>query len=448
MMLCKPSPRPGAVLAYVVPIIFAMFGLAALVIDLGNARLSQRRMQSAADAAAYEALRARDDPTIDATGRDNARRQGASNVVAAAFASAQPQLEMTGGIPTGGTDFHASQLIQFGDPILYTKGLQLNLANAEDGDIVSGAFNPDPRASHQENDDYSRADFTPASAGSLTASAVLVRLRQTGETSTAGESSAAAPVPIVFGRGSLLDPAFKAQGTKVRATAIAIAVPSAPAAPGTDAWTVGPPILPANSQDRVEGYAPIAFTTAQWLNWQVTTTADVTVDAAGNVTLTIVNSSKIITGTAFRADGVSAGKAISLGMGFGFPSADLQIDPTTLGSLPLVDGTATNPQFVLHPPILGDITNSASQTTKSRLIAFGSVMVTKRDSSGALQLLKLPQMIAARNASPRLARPTSQWSETPQLSDSEFSQALKAQAGLEVIQGQVPALLLVSQVIR
>ena len=55
----RPPHRGGYVLVLFVLMFFALLGLAALVIDLGFARLTQRQMQSAADSAALEGLLAR-----------------------------------------------------------------------------------------------------------------------------------------------------------------------------------------------------------------------------------------------------------------------------------------------------------------------------------------------------------------------------------------------------
>ena len=52
--------RRGYVLVMVAMLAFAFFALAALVIDMGMVRLTQRQMQSATDSAALEGLRFRD----------------------------------------------------------------------------------------------------------------------------------------------------------------------------------------------------------------------------------------------------------------------------------------------------------------------------------------------------------------------------------------------------
>ena len=56
----KPSNRAGYALVLFVMMFFGMMGLAALVIDMGFARLAQRQMQTAVDSAVLEGLRRRD----------------------------------------------------------------------------------------------------------------------------------------------------------------------------------------------------------------------------------------------------------------------------------------------------------------------------------------------------------------------------------------------------
>ena len=56
----QPNHRSGYVLVLFVMMAFVLVGFAALIIDLGFARLTQRQMQMAADGAALEGLRWRD----------------------------------------------------------------------------------------------------------------------------------------------------------------------------------------------------------------------------------------------------------------------------------------------------------------------------------------------------------------------------------------------------
>ena len=53
----KAADRAGYALVLFVMIFFGLMGLAALVIDMGFARLAQNQMQTAVDCAALEGLR-------------------------------------------------------------------------------------------------------------------------------------------------------------------------------------------------------------------------------------------------------------------------------------------------------------------------------------------------------------------------------------------------------
>ncbi len=55
--------RGGYVMVLLAMMLFGIFAMAALVIDIGFARLTQRQMQTAADAAALEGLRSVGDPS-------------------------------------------------------------------------------------------------------------------------------------------------------------------------------------------------------------------------------------------------------------------------------------------------------------------------------------------------------------------------------------------------
>ena len=191
----KVRSRRGSVLLLVVMLLWVFFGFAAMVIDLGSARLAQRKMQSAADAGALEGLRLRDDaadiyqqlpPTTQSAiealvgsnpsspgWTDGARRVLASKIVTATFdgqhdpyteqplagsgrvnLGAGPVVELTGGV---GSDpsLAAGQLITIpgvSAPATYDPGveqagsvqpfaaLQPNLANAAYGDMVAGQY--------------------------------------------------------------------------------------------------------------------------------------------------------------------------------------------------------------------------------------------------------------------------------------------------------------------
>ena len=155
----KRTDRAGYTLVLFLMIFFGLMGLAALVIDLGFARLAQRQMQTAVDSGALEGLRFRSDCPDDwlndpAYGSpaptrptspynesdpqwqtwlgwlDGARRLAAGRMVANVFDDdldptngdprqfgAGPVIEFTGGI--GPPELAASQLMTPGNPPVY-----------------------------------------------------------------------------------------------------------------------------------------------------------------------------------------------------------------------------------------------------------------------------------------------------------------------------------------
>jgi Tfp pilus assembly protein PilV len=281
----KPADRAGYALVLFVMMFFGLMGLAALVIDMGFARLAQRQMQTAVDSAALEGLRFRDDipsdwytpgnPTYDAIVAacgacpestydpsnsqwqawiDKARRWAASQMVANMFSDyvdssgktvhygAGPVVNFSGGIDP--TELAASQLMQPGSPPVYQPaGLALNATgNAQEGDMVAGTYGSNlaysqqnPMSSADEDDNYNRRDFQNTSN-----QAFLVRMRRTPLSNVPGSldnapgvSSGGPTLPLLFGRGGLMarsgssDQLSVTSGITVRAAAIAAAGPAA-----------------------------------------------------------------------------------------------------------------------------------------------------------------------------------------------------------------------------
>ncbi len=279
----KRSHRPGYVLVVFAMLSLGLLALAALVIDLGFARLTQRQMQTAADSAALEGLRWQNvqtqsdlppawlaDPSFQSEVGplgagplspqqiDSIRRWAAGQVVAdgpsgngsaaqpSMFADyvdssggtlqygAGPVVNFSGGI--GPADLVAAQTMTIPDTPVYqpqradgTPGLELNSVNATAGDLLAGTYNSGQPSA--EADDYTRADFTPALAGSSTASAFLVRMRRTNNLNgldlEPGVSTSGPTLPVLFGRGSMMARSGSGSqlsvgsGITVRATAIA-----------------------------------------------------------------------------------------------------------------------------------------------------------------------------------------------------------------------------------
>ena len=230
-------------LTQVVLIVFAIFAVLSLVIDIGYARVTHAQMQQAADVAALEGLRNRDVGVLNpVTGvsannpfaSDCIRRIAANRAVRWVFDDnfdptdgdeyqfgAGPRVEISEGV----TNLHALQTVSVPEVPVYKPDLQLNQLNDVHGDMVSGRFcytaEPGPLegADYAESivctepqrasGTYSRVDFNPnptspsstalagcpspdeplpdswpASTGSLATvddSAFLVRLRRSNE---------------------------------------------------------------------------------------------------------------------------------------------------------------------------------------------------------------------------------------------------------------------------
>lgn len=275
----RSNDRSGAVLVLFAILLFVLIPLASLILQSGWLTLTRRQMQTSVNAAAREALRRRDappsDPMIPA---DTQRRLDAASVAAALFDddlnvtatdvmrfSAGPVINfaeetspLNGPTINDGT-FIAGRLIEESDQEAdhqYDPRLRRNLGNNADGDIVAGTYglvdhsaapptvDPDEEPTgHEETSDYERDDFL----GGESDRAVLARMRRTDEFFNFDENdstrSAGPPVPFLFGRGPFGGPgianeedgerdfmSYAEQGSNVRATSIADAVP---------AWTVG-----------------------------------------------------------------------------------------------------------------------------------------------------------------------------------------------------------------
>lgn len=373
--------------------VFVIFAVAALSIDLGFVMLTRRQMQAAANTAALEGLRKRDDPNVtDPEQREQQRRQAASAMAAAVFApnldpanpdsnplGAGPVLELSGGIgPT-----NAFQTIQPGHPPVYRPQLQLNLGNEQYGDMVAGTFVPVPA---NEDSGYNRSDFNPSSAGAA-ADAFLVRLRRTndlqGLDNVPGVSSHGPTLPLVFGRGSMLsggDPdaaySIRHHGLTVRATAIA----------GTRrAMSIGTPFRGVDPP--LPGVTPFVldrislWDTARFAANGTPVTA--TVDAMGNMTV------------------------ITPGFGAG-PHGRFLMSPPTMVGQEVPSAAAVGPDLsspvIGYVPIYQSIVNGSGQPARVLVVGFGRVtltLVSGTPGAGAFEvtLAKLPSIVAPENAS-------------------------------------------------
>ena len=201
--------RSGYVLVFVAMLLFGLLGLAALVIDIGFGRLTQRQMKQATDTSALAALQNSDVlPTTPETysGRTSdtelGRRQSAANMVTVLFDDdfddtsdtrnfgAGPQVNLTGSIALQ-DGFSASQLLTLPAETAYKPNLELNTGNDQTGDVVTAATE------------------------------VAVRLHRDNTGIDAGVKSNGGPVPYLFGRGSLASSATKAAGMQFAVRSVA-----------------------------------------------------------------------------------------------------------------------------------------------------------------------------------------------------------------------------------
>jgi hypothetical protein len=287
--------RGGYVLVLFALLFFGLLALAALVIDLGFARLTQRQMQTAADGAALEGLRFRDgvpeawltdDQIVAEFGPapmpqepsnpdwvfwlNGVRRWAASRHVRMVFDDdlnptdgdlhnfgAGPEFELSGGV--GDPSLNASQIL-LAASVYKPSGLESNLDDQLHGDMVAGTYTSD--ALHgDEQSTYDRSDFATGSSDD----AFLVRMRRTnnfaGLDEQPGVSSCGPALPYLFGRGSLIAPRNPAEGYSprhhgltVRATAIAKAQPVV---------RVGPPIT-EGAGNPIPGAIAAAVNQSDW----------------------------------------------------------------------------------------------------------------------------------------------------------------------------------------
>jgi putative Flp pilus-assembly TadE/G-like protein len=275
--------RPGTVTLWFALSVWTLMGMAALTIDLGLVRATQREMQSITDEAAVEAVR-------NLNGTAEQRQNAAQNAILSPTGStgsledtqtnnpqrfgAGPIFDFSGGVSLG-NGFSGAQTLSIGSPSVYQPTLAVNASNAVDGDIVQGTYYPSLTTADPEADGYMRADLTPSTSGT----AILVRLRRSNENFPPGDPSRSngPPLAYLFGRGTMLATQLKGQGVTVRATSIAAAMPVLSAG-----WvqTVGSLTVP--------GVARVVLDLNSWNAWRNANPAalsiNVTVDSTGNIT--------------------------------------------------------------------------------------------------------------------------------------------------------------------
>lgn len=423
---CKSStgrPRSGYILVFFAMILFGIMALAALVIDIGFARLTQRQMQTAVDTAALEGLRFRDDvpsgwqpggqlheqvaDDIEAAGGsapptkpynpndsdwkvwiEHARRWGARNMILNTFddkldpsepdilgIGAGPVVEFLDG-SVGDPDLAASQTIDSVSLGIWRPNPQLNLLNATHGDFVAGNITW-PLGDEPEN--YEISGFPPSPPATSphpnasTANAILARLRRTNNFQLLDEdgnvSSRGPTIPYLFGRGSFLavaDPSAgyspRHHGMTVRATAIADARPVV---------SVGMPVafsLPGVASfvlSRSEGWGQLAVDTP--VTWSL----------SGGIISNDVGSE------AGRFFGVGSIESMPVSIGREVPVENSPIDGTYSGYVPIYDEV----------------------DSVNRVVAFGSATAQVSSAGTTVTITREPARIASTNVSAVMCYP-------------------------------------------
>ena len=215
--------RRGGILILVILLMFAIFAVAGLLIDIGMARLTQTRLQSVTDAAAL------DGGWQMALGSDQtAIRDAAADRTDELFGTWSPKtLEFEGGYDLDGDGvLESSQKINtttIGQPIL--PSLNHNTSNESSGDIVLGDHDDSliPSTLPGLPTGYDRSPGFVVDSDSP--NSILVRLRRTNEESIPG-GTAWGNLPYLWARGSLLGFGAKGQGIAVRGETIAKLTPA------------------------------------------------------------------------------------------------------------------------------------------------------------------------------------------------------------------------------
>lgn len=341
------SSKRGSVLVIFALSLFIIFALAALAIDMGILRLTQRQMQTASDGAAIRGLQLRD----STTDRRIAARDAVSNVfdddfdtASDAFAfGAGPIYNITSAIPDdldGGTILSTS---------VYDPVLQTNPDNFAHGDMLSGDYDFLERHDEGYNGGnyYERDDFPSGfdELASLTPpNSFLVRLRRTrnatGLDSVADVSSSGPTIPLIYGRGAPLasggggfDP--RVDGFTISAVSIADAQPTISFGPEYSTTLFSPSGIP--------GLSYYALDTDFWSVLPVGVWIEAAIQADGSIVGIGATSGGVDARLIRRAELAAPLNAVSTSL-FVVDSTGFPATPFTarLGDLELVEVTAVN----------------------------------------------------------------------------------------------------------
>jgi hypothetical protein len=419
MRLPRRKRRRGYTLVFFAMLLFGIMAMAALVIDIGFARLTQRQMQTAADSAALEGLRFRDEipsslivsyetELVDACGpvqndptwRDCARRWFAAKRVSDTFDDdldpdggdtgnfgVGPVVNLTGSV--GDPDINAGQLLTIPATPVFKPSLELNtgdnVANKH-GDMVAGTFdfkyqypdftppNGDTNPAINEYSDpnvgdyYVRRNFIPSS-NATTADSFLVRMRRLHDDvdvvdTKASVSSKGPGIPYLFARGSLINRQLVQRGVVVRATAIADAKP---------VFSVG--FADNTATPPLRGLVPFALELNYWQDL-TNSTPDSQMLSGGEIGAPVVGRFFTVTNDPL---------AMPVMVGRELPAAAALPDDTYSGYVPIYDAI------------------DDGMSTLDRVVGYG--LVTAVVASGSVDITREPSELAGENAAANFLYP-------------------------------------------
>jgi len=234
-MMNHRKRRRGYVMVLFAMLLFGIMAMAALVIDIGFARLAQRQMQTAVDSAALEGLRG-----LGIIAYDD-RQANAENFIAWQFDDDLDAANRDDGIAGDGGAFNAGPIISFsggaGDPSIYASQLMTV-------DPDNAVYKPRRMQRRDEPDDEERKNTFQVimqRGGAIEGDPDLFDL---------GPS-----VPYLFARGSLINRETVRGGMSVRALSTAESVP---------ALKIGDPVFDSANVEIYPGPSPIGYELNDW----------------------------------------------------------------------------------------------------------------------------------------------------------------------------------------
>ncbi|QDU27037.1 hypothetical protein ETAA8_21210 [Anatilimnocola aggregata] len=409
----KYRRRKGYTLVIFAMLLFALFALAALVIDLGLVRLTQRQMQTAVDSAALEGLRFRDgvpaawvdedtsnDPPF-ITGAsphpplpqslpewegwyDEVRRRAVSDLVARQQAFDFDQRDETIATMESSPQIDPAftAMLKRG---IYHPELRQNTDNLASGDMVAGIY--DPNGSHTESDTFLREDF----AANTGTDAFLVRMRRSNRLEDSGldpeVGSAGPPLPYLFahpailgGETDLVSKQHYQKGVTIRSTTISQT---------QKAKSVGV----ARLSDRLPGVLPITIFASSW-NLETPLPIDTEIEIVADSGTISVNT-------------------IDVGFAVGFSHLKILGDQEERTNLTQPELANTLREVVSEEQKLGyvSIISTEAGPLENRIIGFGIAHIRLQGNS--VFLTRFAGRIASENVSASLIRQFDEYFRNP-----------------------------------